>query len=85
MPLWHLPIPILLNGGTCTPSLRLPAHSVHAHTGYLLVIGTKLVPLHSPTATKLCPEAWWGLRHFTHDGAKLNLSSVWTRIVLRRI
>eukprot|EP00983_Pelagomonas_calceolata_P074801 1152702-Pelagomonas_calceolata.AAC.2 len=35
IPLWHLPIPLLRNGGTCTPSLWLPAHSVRAHTGYL--------------------------------------------------
>eukprot|EP00983_Pelagomonas_calceolata_P025886 811901-Pelagomonas_calceolata.AAC.1 len=35
MPLWYLPIPSMRNGGTCTPSLWLPAHSVHAHTGYL--------------------------------------------------
>eukprot|EP00983_Pelagomonas_calceolata_P123253 1160989-Pelagomonas_calceolata.AAC.2 len=35
MPLWHLPIPLLRNGGTCTPSLWLPAHSIRAHTGYL--------------------------------------------------
>eukprot|EP00983_Pelagomonas_calceolata_P097864 1158288-Pelagomonas_calceolata.AAC.7 len=36
MPLWNLPIPILRNGRTCTPSLRLPAHSVRAQTGNLL-------------------------------------------------
>eukprot|EP00983_Pelagomonas_calceolata_P040645 1137708-Pelagomonas_calceolata.AAC.1 len=35
MPLWHLPIPMLWNGGTCTPSLWLPAHSVRAHTRYI--------------------------------------------------
>eukprot|EP00983_Pelagomonas_calceolata_P133758 1161993-Pelagomonas_calceolata.AAC.8 len=35
MPLWHLPIPLLRNVGTCTPSLWLPAHSVRAHTGCL--------------------------------------------------
>eukprot|EP00983_Pelagomonas_calceolata_P087258 1156915-Pelagomonas_calceolata.AAC.10 len=40
MPLWHLHIPILRNGGTCTPSLWLFAHSVRAHTGYL----SQLVP-----------------------------------------
>eukprot|EP00983_Pelagomonas_calceolata_P072086 1151539-Pelagomonas_calceolata.AAC.1 len=34
--LWHLPIPILRDRGDCTPSLWLPAHSVRAHTGYLL-------------------------------------------------
>eukprot|EP00983_Pelagomonas_calceolata_P100682 1158600-Pelagomonas_calceolata.AAC.6 len=34
--LWHLPIPGLRNGGTSTPFLRLPAHSVHAHIGNLL-------------------------------------------------
>eukprot|EP00983_Pelagomonas_calceolata_P000419 14504-Pelagomonas_calceolata.AAC.1 len=27
MPLLHLPIPLLRNGRTCTPSLWLPAHS----------------------------------------------------------
>eukprot|EP00983_Pelagomonas_calceolata_P043001 1138730-Pelagomonas_calceolata.AAC.8 len=36
MPLWHLPIPILRNGGTCTQSLRLPAHFVCPYTGNLL-------------------------------------------------
>eukprot|EP00983_Pelagomonas_calceolata_P043491 1138925-Pelagomonas_calceolata.AAC.4 len=35
MPPWHLPIPLLRKGGTCTPSLWLLAHSVRAHTGYL--------------------------------------------------
>eukprot|EP00983_Pelagomonas_calceolata_P079479 1154686-Pelagomonas_calceolata.AAC.6 len=35
MPLWHLPILLLRNGGTCTPSLWLLAHTVCAHTGYL--------------------------------------------------
>eukprot|EP00983_Pelagomonas_calceolata_P079125 1154541-Pelagomonas_calceolata.AAC.1 len=41
MPLWHLPNPILRNGGSCSPSFsrlssRLPAHSVRSHAEYLL-------------------------------------------------
>eukprot|EP00983_Pelagomonas_calceolata_P097867 1158289-Pelagomonas_calceolata.AAC.2 len=36
IPLWHPPIPVLRNSRACTPSLRLPAHSVRAHTRNLL-------------------------------------------------
>eukprot|EP00983_Pelagomonas_calceolata_P073093 1152004-Pelagomonas_calceolata.AAC.1 len=44
---------MLRNGGTCTPSLWLPAHSVNAHTGYLSLLAPNLYRYSMSVKTKL--------------------------------
>eukprot|EP00983_Pelagomonas_calceolata_P104625 1159048-Pelagomonas_calceolata.AAC.8 len=67
MPLWHLPIPILQKRGTCNPSLRLPAHSVPAQSGYLF----KLHHCMLPQPLSFVPKLGWALAIMAGPPAQL--------------